>query len=421
MRMKLYILLFFFPFPLFAQEFLTISGTVTDASSGQPLPFALVTVSNTTLGSITNDDGVFTLTIPSVIRHDTLLIGFLGYKTYTAGLDDIIGKVTLFSMQPSALQLNEVEIFGLTAEEVLRQAVLHIPDNYGITPVVLTGYVRVKKTVNNRLAEFAEAIIEDYKNGYYSGKRIESAAKSEHSNIPKLLKARVTSDTVLVNSLGDVGKKAYCLGCYFTKDIAEYSYGSVMDEKEFKYYDYRVKELTDQRGKKVYHITFDQKNEVRKQLWKGEFYIDATTFAILKASWKLSPKGFEYYEKDKYKKTYYLRNTPGWILDSPLGQTTVTYAERDGKFYLSTITNEYFMTYSQPEMGRILKYGYRDDLVVTDATRDSVIIADFKGDKSIGTTERWDQIAGRPDPAFWQHYNFLPIEATLKKAIEAIK
>ncbi|MDR1259733.1 MAG: carboxypeptidase-like regulatory domain-containing protein, partial [Tannerellaceae bacterium] len=68
--------------PLFpaAQTAGTIRGVVTDAASGQPLPYVTVIVSNTATGAATADDGTFIINNVPVGRH-TVQAGFIGYET----------------------------------------------------------------------------------------------------------------------------------------------------------------------------------------------------------------------------------------------------------------------------------------------------------------------------------------------------
>jgi hypothetical protein len=58
----------------------TIRGTVTDAASGQPLPFVAVVLDNSTTGTTTADDGTFTINNVSVGRH-MVQASFVGYET----------------------------------------------------------------------------------------------------------------------------------------------------------------------------------------------------------------------------------------------------------------------------------------------------------------------------------------------------
>lgn len=62
---------------LFAQT-KQITGKVTSAADGTPIPGASVVVKGTTIGSITNVDGGFTLSVP---ENEILVISFVGMKT----------------------------------------------------------------------------------------------------------------------------------------------------------------------------------------------------------------------------------------------------------------------------------------------------------------------------------------------------
>jgi len=94
-------------------------------------------------------------------------VSFLGYQTQklpTSSFDTGILEIYLVS---ASLNLLEVEIIALSPQEVLRRVFGSIPVNYGTDPVILTAFIRTQKTVNNKLAEYTEAIIEDLKDGYY--------------------------------------------------------------------------------------------------------------------------------------------------------------------------------------------------------------------------------------------------------------
>jgi hypothetical protein len=405
----------------FSQQFYTIKGIITDTKTKTVLPFAQISISHSTIGIASNTDGYFELNIPREHLTDSLLIYYLGYESWKSKISEMLNDQMVIRLKPVVLSLAEVEVVGLTPEEVIRRAVANIPGNYGPGPLILTAFIRVQKIINNKLVEFAEAVVNDKKDGYYLYKQKELAGKYKKSNQPELVKARVISDTVMVNSLDEVGKNAYCLSCYFSRDIVEFYPGTIFDEKEFKNYDFHMEELTGQVGKKIYHIRFDEKDKIRQSLWKGELFVDAESFAVEKVILKPSLKDYDFYnKKTKYMRTYTIRSMSGWIQEMPLGQTEVTYSVRNGRWCLNTIRNEYWMTYNHPGSVQMLKYGYKDEVVVTEVNSDPEKIRSFTGDKTIGKNKRWDQITGPPDEAFWLHYNYLPIEETLKNAIGKI-
>ena len=75
----IYLLFFFFPF--FAAAQFTIKGKVLDATTCEPLSEASVFCQNTTLGTTTNNDGMFSLQLPGG-GYD-LIFSYTGYFTKT--------------------------------------------------------------------------------------------------------------------------------------------------------------------------------------------------------------------------------------------------------------------------------------------------------------------------------------------------
>ncbi len=63
----------------------TVSGSVTDAETGDPMPGATVRVQGTNLGAVTNEEGAFSLSVPD--DATTLLISYVGYKTLEVNIE----------------------------------------------------------------------------------------------------------------------------------------------------------------------------------------------------------------------------------------------------------------------------------------------------------------------------------------------
>ena len=414
------IMLVFLVKPVISQEFVTISGIVFDTATGKALPFAQLSVQNSTIGTVTNDEGQFKLDVPVRFAMDTLQVAYMGYKTLKRPVQGLTGSSIKLPLKPCSLQLAEVEIIALTPEDVIRQVVANIPKNYGKDSLILTAFIRSQKFVSGKLAEYTEAIIEDLKTGYrlYSGK--DEKEKSRQSNIPLLLKGRVISDTSLVNSIGDIGKSAGCLGCNFIHDFVEFYHHTVLDEKLFQYYTFKMEELIKPEGGKIYHIWFDQKKGVKETLWKGEMIVNGADFALLNISQKPSFEAFNQFEKQKYKQQFTIRNTSGWFQEMPLMEWTTTYSARNGKYYLNTIRIENWLTFNNQVTRQKMRFAHKNEVVVTDATRDPEKIKNFKGDKSIGVNQRWDQLVGSGDDQFWSEFNYLPIEVKLQENLDKL-
>lgn len=85
----------------------TISGKVTDADSGEPLPGVTIVVKGTTNGTITNFDGNFSL---QAEEGQTLAFSFIGYTTQNVEIGTT-SEINL-QLQPTVESLEEVVVIG---------------------------------------------------------------------------------------------------------------------------------------------------------------------------------------------------------------------------------------------------------------------------------------------------------------------
>ena len=57
---------------------INVTGTLTDAATGDPLPFATVQIKGTTFGTSTDAVGKYSLSAPA---NGVLIFSFMGYKS----------------------------------------------------------------------------------------------------------------------------------------------------------------------------------------------------------------------------------------------------------------------------------------------------------------------------------------------------
>lgn len=89
----------------------TITGVVTDAKSGEPMPFTNVFINNTTIGNTTNEKGEFKITgdLPKTLE---LVASFVGYVTSSQQVS-FSGKSQLtvnFKLEPLESMLTEIQL-----------------------------------------------------------------------------------------------------------------------------------------------------------------------------------------------------------------------------------------------------------------------------------------------------------------------
>ena len=151
--MKTIKLLFFVLFfSIFSLQAKTITGTVTDASTGEPLPGVNIVIKGTNTGAVTDFDGKYTI---EAQRGDVLVFSFLGYKTKTkkVGKSDIINV----KLKEDGNTLQDVVISAVSVKRVKKSmgySVRRIP------PVNTESYTKIKEngfqlTKNKPLSTFS--------------------------------------------------------------------------------------------------------------------------------------------------------------------------------------------------------------------------------------------------------------------------
>ncbi len=137
---------------LSAQATYTIRGRVTDAATGEGIPFASVALKGRTTGTTADADGRYALRVPAL--SDSLLVLSLGYQTRAYALLSQANQTIDAQLVTTATRLQEVKVYakgGDPAYRVLRETVRRRTQ---FDPAVLRayqydGYTKIEAYVNN--------------------------------------------------------------------------------------------------------------------------------------------------------------------------------------------------------------------------------------------------------------------------------
>src|SRR5690242_5805152 len=121
--MKLFLLLFalFVSSQLFAQE-IKISGNITDAETGQPLSGVSIHVEGNLIGTVTDDEGNYSLTVNKLKLPFFISISSVSHETKEVKVTRNNQTVTTSLAKKTAI-LNEV----VTAASRVRESILKSP------------------------------------------------------------------------------------------------------------------------------------------------------------------------------------------------------------------------------------------------------------------------------------------------------
>jgi len=138
--------------PILAQTTFTVSGRVTEAGNGAPIPFASVALKGRPTGVSADEIGAFTLKTPQL--SDSLVVSSLGFQTRTVPLLRQASQTLQIALSPAANRLQEVKVYakgGDPAYRVLREAIQR-SDRFNpakLSAFQYENYTKIEAYVNN--------------------------------------------------------------------------------------------------------------------------------------------------------------------------------------------------------------------------------------------------------------------------------
>lgn len=147
----------FLSFALVAQE-TVVQGKVTDAASGDPLPFVNVIFKGTTIGTTTDFDGNYLLKTSS--PTDSILVSYVGYKPRTKAIKKGITQTINFQLVEEVTSLQEIIVRPgeNPAYEILRNVVRNKGknDKRKLTAYEYDTYTKIEVDVDNISEKFRQ-------------------------------------------------------------------------------------------------------------------------------------------------------------------------------------------------------------------------------------------------------------------------
>jgi hypothetical protein len=385
------------------QNFITLRGRITDAQTGQPLPFVNIQLKSGTIGTATNTEGEFIFKIPQNLSTDTLLVSSIGYKTVEKPLKSL-GLSISVALQPAVVELAEVTVNADTGLDMIKKAIDRIPVNYDTSNVQLTAFYRENLWLDTLELSFAETVVDIYKI-FKADKKLNDqirVIKGRKKNIHFSGKDAQLYYWISGISNGPRGSLGNDLVKYHKSDFSPFNPGN------FRYYNYDYSETIHEGDRDLAVIDIAPKNKSRKALLQLRAYLDEASFAIVKYDYETTEAGTRRTERKDKGVAYAIMSTVvGATADYHKFLATVTYKQYHGKWYLNTVTRHWEILLSSKKRNMVNSVWRADmDFIVTDVNTKSArpINTDNIGDKE-GSIKSF--IGNDQDESFWENYNVL--------------
>lgn len=384
------------------RHYATINGTVKDKSTRNALAYATISVAGTTVSTVTNSDGEFTLKVKEPIDEVFIEISLVGYRNARIRLDENKTDLRTIWLVPSSFILNELIVYGYDPRKLVEEAIKRIPANYSAENNLLTGFYRETARKRKHYINIAEAVVHLYKSSYHK-----DAAKDR----VQILKGRrllspKTSDTLSVKLLGGPTAAVYL-------DIGK-NPDMLQSPDILACYDFHFEEMASIDDRPQYVVSFQPNRSLSFALYYGQFYIDRERLSFTRAEFSLDMS-------DRIKATQaILYKKPHGLRFRPLELTyQVNYVERGEKTYLSYVRNEIRFKCDWKRKLFSTNYTVVSEMVMTDIQKSDTTIP---VKETFGRNQIFsDKAEFFFDPDFWEDYNIIKPTESLEHAVDRLK
>lgn len=383
--------------------FVTISGVVKDQSTKKTLEYVNISVPGTSIGTVTNVDGGFSIKVSDSIPASALEISYLGYRSQRLPIkgEDVDNAVIL--LIPNSNTLPEVVVRAMDPLKLVENAISKIAVNNSKNHTMLTGFYRETIRKRRNYINVTEAIVNVYKTPYtddvdrdrvqvYKGRQLLS---------PK------AGDTLVVKLQGGPNYSIY-LDAVKNRDL-------LLDPQSLRDYKYKMETpvMLDQRPH--YVVSFEPQVVQPYPLFYGMMYIDEATLAFTQIE-------FSFNMKDRNKVTNaILKKKPFNLRFKPEEITyLVTYKQENGVSYLNYIQNEIRFKCDWKRRLFSTSYTVISEMVVTDKQLNNVSSIPSKLAFNVKNVLS-DKVSNFYDENFWEGYNIIAPTESLESAVNKLK
>lgn len=379
-------------------HYITLGGTLVDGISREPIPYAAVGILNSTIGTITNQNGDFRLVLPDSLRGSKIKLSHVGYQSQEVELSFLTDQQIVFTLDPKVIPLQEVVVRIVNPSEVLRNMWLKRGQNYSVNPVHITAFYREGIEHRNRNVSLTEAVLDIYKTGYQSG---------DKSDQVKLLKMRRIVDKQSPDTL--ITKMKSGINSSLLLDLVKSDTPGFLNPINNTLYTYRHTDITVLDNRRVNVISFEPKSG-EEPLYKGELYIDAETYALVQANFEILP---DYVKKatDMFivRKSRDIHITPQHVT------YMVSYKSLNGIYYLSHVRGD--LHFRVRKKNRLFSTPLHMWFELVNCETDTSDNSRFARNERLATNNILSDTSFEYDPNFWGHFNVIMQEDKLKESV----
>jgi hypothetical protein len=377
----------------------TISGKVVDVETNLPLPFVSIGVENMTIGTLTNIDGNFEISVPK--KSICLVFSSMSYKTEKVCIAK--NDTTKYYLVSLKNQAKELDVFVVTKKKVpkvdklLKKVIENIPTNYPQKAYNAELFYREWLKDSTSYVRLVEAALQTYDSQGFSNTNKATEVTTE---VKQLRYSKDYSQLKANNFIVDTD--------FSTKNNWLRDGLIIFNPKNWEKIQFEHLGYTTQNDQLVHKVAFQTKLLGQYANLQGTVYINDSDFAVLKMdfSYQIAFNSVNSVKIGEKENVYIIKY---------LATETIVYKKFDNQYF--TNYQNKLLTYSYYPNPRTFKkmtsQTYTEQLTSNIITNPITPIASSSSQKQIALLQY--------DANFWKNYNLLldsPLEVQIKNQLE---
>ncbi|MGQ1909982.1 carboxypeptidase-like regulatory domain-containing protein [Marinifilum sp. RC60d5] len=378
-----------------------ISGKIAALPNKKALPYASVGIRGKHIGTISNQDGEFSLTISSDHITDTLVFSYVGYKNTEIPISKITNEPIQISLKEDFISLQEVIIRNNDPLALLHAAVNKISENYPQRPTNLTSFYRESVLKNSRYMIYLESVLDIYKTSY-SNKNLKDRVK--------LFKSRKIYDVTRLDTISFKLKGGIqaCMQLDIAKNLPEF-----LDPEFMKFFHYRLADISTFNNNSVYIIEFEPKPNLETPMFKGKIFIETNNLAIIRAEF-----GYERNRLSELRNQFIVKGNAKTKVKPLIVNYVIGYRKINEKYYFNHALGNLKFKVKNKKKFFSNNFSTSFEMATTNMREQNVV--KFKYRETIHPSTIFSNHKSTYDPNFWGDKNYIQPEENIKDALKRI-
>lgn len=380
-------------------QFITLRGIITDQKREETIPFCNVAIVGKAIGTMSNNDGIYSIKIPVKYKNDTLRFSCLGFLPFEIPIANTTDSLLNVNLEKTVYHLKTVDVVLYHPPFVLQSFFENLSKNYNDKYSLFTTFYREIIQENSNYTDVSEAVLNVLKAPF---------SNEFNEDLVKFIKGRKSSN---VQPFDDIRFKLKGGPYYITKLDVVKNKESFINPEFIQLYTYEFQQKTLIDGRETAVISFTPIYNLRDMLYEGLLYFDIETWALSRIEFKYTRQGLQ------EARNLMIEKEPKGCKAIPTELSyQVQYKLIDQKWYLYSARSSIQVKIYDKEKRQKTKFNSISEILTT-----NIEIGDlqhFNRKDIFRPNEFFTEKINGYDKEFWEDYNVIQPEEELNKALK---